>query len=287
MLTIHFNELSAILLDVVDGSYSEGGFLYLRLVGEEPTVNAIWSRLSAREYREKKYDSGVQVEIPGRQYPEYLAAQKVVYKTLRTRLPTGLIDLAMIHPRLTVSEDSEQGFLLLTYERGVPSGFLARLNRCLSIPLKDDWQAWLWREGQKQQSWLTIERKETPGNGQVVQEQLVQTHHIPITRYESRGQVACYRVGTAGPYKEAWLQIIRQQARLGVHLSVIPESTTGKTSYYHSDWTLLQDDQIALGHWRLDHLGQTQLAAPSLEHLLTAAREQLGIPFVIGQPVPG
>jgi hypothetical protein len=29
------------------------------------------------------------------------------------------------------------------------------------------------------------------------------------------------------------------------------------------------------------------LAAPSLEYLLTAAREQLGIPFVIGEPTPG
>ena len=280
MLTIQFNELSAILLDLVDGSYSDGGFLYLRMVGEEPTVNAIWSRLSAREYREKKYESGVQVEIPGRQYAEYLAAQKVVYKTLRARLPTGLIDLAMIHPRLTVSEDNEQGFLLLTYESGVPGGFFTRLNRCLSIPLKDEWQAWLWTEGQKQQSWLTIERKETPGNDQVVQEQLVQTSQTPISRYESRGQVTCYRVETAGPYKEAWLKIIRDQLALAIPL--FPARIGQVQGYEEALWSIYPKRS---DHWILAYGEEITLTGPTLEFLLAKARQALGRHFLIQGPL--
>jgi hypothetical protein len=219
VLTIHFQKLSAILVDLVDSSYTEGGFLYLRMVGEEPTINAIWSRLSAREYREKKYQTEVTVEIPGQAYPDRVAAQKVVYKTLRARLPSGLVDLAMLHPRLTVSEDNEQGFFLLTYETGTPTGFFARLNRCLSIPLKEEWADWLWREGQQQHTWLTIEGKEVRSGGQTSeQEQLVQTAQTPIYRYEGQGRVACYRVRTQGLHKEAWLKIIREQLDLGIPL---------------------------------------------------------------------
>ena len=52
--TIKFGLLSAILLDFVD---SNDGFLYLRMVGAETAVNAIWARLSAREHRGKKWGS--------------------------------------------------------------------------------------------------------------------------------------------------------------------------------------------------------------------------------------
>jgi len=75
-------------------------------VGDEPTVNAIWARLSSRETRGKVWSGGVQIQIPGQNYPEYAALMKgVTYKTIRSRLPSGMIDLALLHPRLTVAED--------------------------------------------------------------------------------------------------------------------------------------------------------------------------------------
>ncbi len=277
MLTIQFHDLSAILLDLVDGSYTDGGFLYLRMVGEEPTVNAIWSRLSARAYREKKYDSGVQVEVPGQQYPEGIAAQKVVYKTLRARLPNGLIDLAMIHPRLTVSEDNEQGFFLLTYESGVPDGFFARLNRCLSIPLKEAWADWLWIEGQKQQSWLTIETKQESHKGETVEtEQVVQTSQTPIHPYKSEGEVACYRVRTAGQYKDAWLKIIREQLDLGIPL--FPAQIGRVEGYEEALWSIYPQTS---DQWILAYGEETTLTGPTLEFLLAKARQELGRHFLI------
>ena len=277
MLTIQFHDLSAILLDWVDGSYGDGGFWYLRMVGEEPTVNAIWSRLSAKEYREKRYESGVKVVVPGRQYPDTIAAQKGVYKTLRARLPNGLIDLTMIHPRLTVSEDNEQGFFLLTYEGGTPDGFFARLNRCLSIPLKEAWTDWLWVEGQKQQSRLTIETKNDRQEGQNIEtEQLVQTQQTPIHPYQSQGQVTCYRVRTAGLYKEAWLHIIREQLGLGIPL--YPAHIGPVQGYEEALWSI---HPRSTERWILEYGDEERLSAPSLEFLLAKARQELGRHFLI------
>ena len=277
MLTIQFSELSAILLDYVDSGYSDGGFLYLRIVGDEPTVNAIWSRLSAKEYREKKYSSEVRVAVAGRQYPEYVAAQKAVYKTLRSRLASGLVDLAMIHPCLTISEDNEAGFFLLTYEADVPDSFFVRLNRCLSIPLKADWAGWLWTEGQQPHSWFAIETKEEYEDGQPVERpHLVQTSQTPISKYESRGRVACYRVHTKGQAKAAWLHIIREQLGLGIRLRSIQEGRDQR--YKNAIWSVSADSS---GQWILSGSDETILVAPTLEFLLAQARDQLGRHFII------
>ena len=93
--TLKFNELAALCLDFVDHS---DGFLYLRLVGSETGVNAIRAVLSARDGRGRKWG----IPVAGRASLEYLATQKgVTCRTLRTRLPGGMIDLAMVHPRLT------------------------------------------------------------------------------------------------------------------------------------------------------------------------------------------
>lgn len=179
--TITFGALSAILLDFVDHG---DGFLYLRLAGAEPTVNAIWAKLSAKDGRGKKWNSPVQIQIPGQSYPKWVAAQKgTTYRTLRTRLPSGLIDLALLHPALTVAEDSERGFYLLTYEDGAPSGFFERLNRTLSIPLDPAWADWLWDKGQQPQSRFTLRTQteyERPAGGErAVGRDHEHPHHPP------------------------------------------------------------------------------------------------------------
>ncbi len=153
--TIAFKKLSAMMLDFVDHNDE---LLYLRMVGIEPTVNAIWAKLSAKESRGKKWGSDVSIPIDGQSSPQYVTAQKsVTYRTVRTRLPSGMVDLALIHPCLTVAEDNRRGFYSLTYDDGVPSGFFDRLNRCLAIPLQPAWTAWLWEQGQQPYSRFTIE----------------------------------------------------------------------------------------------------------------------------------
>lgn len=275
MHEIRYGKLSAMLLDFVDHG---DGFLFLRLVGPEPVVNAIWAKLSARNPRGKKWSSPVQIPIPGRGYPEYVASQKQVrYRTLRTRLHNGMVDLAMIHPCLTVSEDSEAGFFLLTYASDVPESFFARLNRCLSIPLKEEWAGWLWDNGQQPQSWLAVESQEETENGETVERQhLVQTSQTPIERYQSYGQVACYRIRTGGDYKTAWLQIIRQQLKLGIPLWAT-QGGAGQR-YEEALWSVYAEHA---NRWVLDYGDEQVLSAPSLDFLLAKARQELGRYFIL------
>lgn len=269
--TIQFNQLAAMCLDFVDHS---DGFFYLRLVGAETTVNAIWARLSAREGRGQKWSSAVSIPLAGRSYPDYVAAAKgVTYRTLRRQLPSGMVDLAMIHPRLTVAEDTPHGFYLLTYDTGVPDGFFTRLNRSLSIPLQPDWAAWLWELGQQAHSRLTLAPRPEPEGGQAVEQRdLTETTETPISRLSSRGRVACYRVQCAGRYKAAWLQLIRAQLALGIRLR--PD---GRQRYVAGDWQLEGQGE----QWLLYQGGERLLAAPSRNYLLVEARETLGLNFII------
>lgn len=274
---IHFGKLSALLVDFVD---QPDGFFYLRMAGAEPTVNAIWAYLSAKDSRRQKWSSAVQIPAPGKSYPHRVAAEKsVTYRTLRARLPSGMVDMAMIHPRLTVAEDNEQGFFLLTDETGVPTGFFARLNKCLAIPIRANWTDWLWIQGQQLQvRWTVQTETHYEGNQPVETQELVETSERPITRLDSLGQVACYRVTCAGESKAAWLQIIRQNLELGIRLHQIAADT-----YRSSDgiWTAQQDHE----GWKLHRTDAVVVAGQSLNFVLAAAAAELGVHLII-EPTP-
>ena len=279
--TIQFNELSAMLLDFVD---SGDGFLYLRMVGAETAVGAIWARLSARESRGKKWGSAVSIPVAGRSYPEYVAGQKHInYRTLRSRLPSGMVDLALIHPVLTVAEDNEWGFYLLSYEAGMPPGFFDRLNKSLSIPLKPAWAEWLWELGQQSQAFLTTETRKVREDGEYVdQEVLTETTQLPIQRLQSLGQIQAYSIRCEGRYRETWLQIIRQQLKLGIRLQKASANGVGD-GYRNGIWSINTTSE----NWVLQQGDEVVLQAPSLNHLLTTARETLGVHFVIEEATNG
>lgn len=281
MYAIEFGNLSAMLLDFVDHT---DGFLYLRLAGAEPVVNAIWAKLSAREGRGKKWGSEVAIPIPGRSYPQYVTAQKsVTYRTLRTRLPSGLIDLALVHPQLTVAEDRPKGFYLLTYEAGLPTDFFGRLNKSLSIPLKPEWATWLWKLGQQAHSRLTLSTRSVWEQGQEVEKtELIETTETPISRLDSLGTVACYRVQCGGRYKDAWLHLIRARLKLATPLQKEPQQS-GKERYSGDGWRIVP----TADGWSLLKEGEEVLQAPSLNYLLTEARERLGVHFVLAETRSG
>ena len=269
--TIEFKSLSAMMLDFVD---QNDGLLFLRMAGPEPTVNAIWAKLSAKDSRGKKWGSDVSIPLPGQSYPQYVSAQKhIKYRTLRTRLPNGMIDLALLHPLLTVVEDNEYRFYVLAYDDGMPASFFDRLNAVLSIPLKPEWASWLWQTGQQPQTRFTIQTKTEYENGEEVEKhQLTETTDIPITRLKSLGQVACYSVICSGTYRDAWLQIIRNQLELAT-----PLQRQSDHRYAHEMWVASLIDAT----WELTQGDETALTAPTLHYLLTQAREELGVHLVI------
>lgn len=261
---ITFATLSAMAVDLVD---ADDGFLFLRIVGEEPTINAIWARLMAKSHREKKYSSGVQIPTGTKSYR--IAAQKAAYKTLRSRLPSGLVDLAIIHPRLTLSEDNHRGFYLVTYDQQIPSSWFARLNRSLAVPLKPEWSEWLWQLGQLPQTFTTRILKPVYQGGQRVERPVYDSVTVtPIEKIESLGSVNSYRIRCAGLYQEAWLGIIRQ------HLDVATKlDQQGEQGYGNGTWWV---DPIR-DQWQLRHRSEVKLTATTLDQLCIDARLDLGL----------
>ena len=157
----------------------------------------------------------------------------------------------------------------------MPTGFFARLNKCLAIPIQADWTDWLWTHGQQLQARWTVQTETRYEGGQPIEtEALVETSERPITRLDSLGQVACYRVACAGEAKAAWLQIIRQNLGLGIRLHQVAADT-----YQSPDgiWTAQQDHES----WKLYRAGAVVVAGPSLNFVLAAADAELGVHLII------
>lgn len=272
--TIKMKGVEAICLDLVD---NRDGFLYLRMVGAEVAVNAIWAKLSARDRR--KYGAGVEVHKSGEKYATHINAQKhVTYRTLRSRLQNGMVDLAMIHPILTVTEDNSDGFHLLTYDEGTPAGFFERLNKALSIPLKPEWADWLWTEGRKYQKIRLMKTEKVWEDRQLVKRTEPKDVEImPISRIVSSdniGDVGCYQIFVAGEHREAWLHLIRTQ--LGLQIDLIPQ---GNDIYLNGVWEVSGGSEA----WGLFKGDDLVLDAPSLDWLLVEAREKIGLNLAIKQ----
>jgi len=270
MNRLTFEELSVIALDFVD---HQDGFLYLRIVGPETVVNACWARLMSRATRGNKFSSGIEIEMPGRSYPMYVAAQKHVnYRTVRSRLSSGMIDLALIHPILTVSEDRPSGFYILTYDDARPAGFFDRLNQNLAIPLKPEWSTWLWREGLKRWDQKIIKtRTEYEGNKKVEKERIADSACTPILRLDTLGSVGCYKVICEGEYYNAWLGIVREQLGLNIKLSYSDRAYTDGTHFvrkYNDNWVF------------------EDFVQSNLDDILVMARHKLGLNLIVKEVEP-
>lgn len=268
--TARFKKLTTAVLDFVP---NDDGFYFLRMVGFETVVNAFWARLSASDSRGNSYTSGV--NILGDVYERGVSAAKGVrYRTIRVRMPSGMVDLAMIHPLLTVAEDSPVGFYLLSYDEGIPRGFFHRLNRSLAVPLLPEWKPWLWEAGQKSQSFQSLKKDYTWSGGEKVETDVItRSDQVPIQAVSGLGDARCYRVACNGKYQEAWLKIIRDQLGLAVTLKL-----DGDRRYVAGPWTVYYGDDS----WQVTRGGESLVAGSSLDLALVLAREKLGIPFVIG-----
>jgi hypothetical protein len=265
------------LLDYID---AKEGFLYLRMVGPETAINAVWARLLNRSYRSDRIGSKVAVKLRTDQdYAEGVAAQRGVrYKTIRSDLPCGEVDLAMIHPDLTPAEDRPDRLLLISYQEGMPLTFFKRFQAILPLPIQEEWAPWLWEEGQKAHSFRVLQTRTVTRDGQEIEQPyLTPVSETPIQEVRTIGDVKCYQIVTSGYCQEAWLRIIRQKLNLGTRLAWIEGGKTG----YHlkgDGWSCYETDE---GDWAL-HQGQKQiLIAPALEHFVVEARQKLGVNFII------
>lgn len=202
------NQPDLIALDYVNGNK---GLLYLRYVGPETLVNAAWAYLVSKDARENSWSS--QVTIAGPERKGCSLSKGIRYKTLKTQLSSQYLDMCLIHPNLTVAQDTpDEGFYLLTYEDDVPRGFYERLNRTLDIPLRSEWVDWLWTDGQEQQSFTWQVIRSVWEDGEYIRKGFEENDSAtPIVLLNSLGSVRCYQVHTAHKYKHAWHAAIKNR----------------------------------------------------------------------------
>lgn len=267
-------------LDFID---RPDGFLFFRIAGPETTVNAVQAYLSRHDPKRHKHDSKVLVwPAWGKRDPAHVMTEKGWrYRTIRKRLPSGAVDLAMIHPRLTLAEDKKDSFLLLTYDSGVPVNFFSRLNRILPIPLRPEWASWLWEIGQQSHTWRTLIKRQVYQDGDyVLKDELVEETRTPITEFESLGKARCYEVLGGGLYEECWLQIVRKHLGLGRCLDLVREGTN--KYYTGDDWLICPSPDKST--WVLSRQGLVLLEdAPTPSFLVAKAHRELGQHLVISE----
>jgi hypothetical protein len=254
------------------------------MVGTETVVNAISAELVSKGRRGKRWESNVSLHIPrpGGQHVESVVGQKGAnYRILRTRLSNGIVDVAIVHSLMTVVEDTEQSFYLLSYEGGIPAGFFHRLNRVLSLPLKPEWEPWLWEQGQKAREIQFLEPRTgwESGGYEVKKLKLMRLSLTPITRLNGLGSVTGYIVYCSGRYKEAWLDIIRKQLQLGVVLKKAGPSEQEHCPYLNGKWAARPTEE----GWTLYQEDRAMLTAPSLEWLLLQARTEINTFFILDE----
>jgi len=112
--------------------------IYLEMVGHKQAVRANWAALV-----------GKKVRWIGRQRV-YLEGMKA-HVLVRTSLPCGWVDYILIHKQASIREmNPEEPFFLLDDGRhAIPPLFYPMLNKCLAVPLLEEWAAYLWENGRE------------------------------------------------------------------------------------------------------------------------------------------
>lgn len=177
MKTIERRGFQSIILSYVADGWSTGT-VFLRFLGPENAVSAIWARLSSSEMR-KSGTCGVEIDGSDVRFEKH-----VRYVTIPpARLPCGFRDIAMLHPRAT-AKPGEGTFYVLAQQdvEGPPAEFFPRLNARVHLPMLKEWTPWLWERGL-----AGVWREE------------------PITRLDGTGDVVAYKVLTE---QRLWYAII-------------------------------------------------------------------------------
>jgi hypothetical protein len=111
--------------------------VYLEMVGEKGAVKANWAALAG----------GGKTHWIGRRRVA-LGGMKAHVK-VQTALPCGWVDQILIHKQASLQEMSPQEpfYLLDDGQQAIPPLFYPMLNKCLAVPLLEEWAGYLWEEG--------------------------------------------------------------------------------------------------------------------------------------------
>lgn len=111
--------------------------VYLEMVGEKGAVKANWAALAG---------GGKTHWIKGQRIA--LGGMKAHVK-LQTSLPCGWVDQILIHKQASLKEMSPQEpfYLLDDGTKPIPPLFYPMLNKCLAVPILEEWADYLWGQG--------------------------------------------------------------------------------------------------------------------------------------------
>ena len=137
--------------NVIAESWATDGALLLCLVmiGVKEAVKASWATLAAAKNTQP-------LEIKGINQNEFFLDQGWKnYLTLRTKLPNGLVEWAVINKKCTNTPPRAEHFYrlapmeesLIRYPDERPAGFYTSLDQAISIPILPQWEGYLWQEG--------------------------------------------------------------------------------------------------------------------------------------------
>jgi hypothetical protein len=110
--------------------------VYLAMVGHKQAVRANWAALAAKKVR---WIGGQRVYLDGMKE----------HVLVRASLPCGWVDHILIHKQASIREmNPEEPFFLLDDGRHpIPPLFYPMLNKCLAVPVLEDWAGYLWENG--------------------------------------------------------------------------------------------------------------------------------------------
>lgn len=113
--------------------------VYLEMVGSKQAVRANWAALV-----------GGRVQWIGRERIELDGMKN--HKLVQAALPCGWSDYVLIHKQasLQAMNPEEPFYLLDEGKQQIPALFYAMLNKCLAIPLLEEWSDYLWKCGREE-----------------------------------------------------------------------------------------------------------------------------------------
>jgi len=119
----------------------EDEIVYLEVVGAKQAVRANWAALVG---------GGSRVHWFGRQRIELDGMKN--HRLVQAALPCGWSDYILIHKQasLQAMNPEEPFYLLDDGSRQIPALFYAMLNKCLAIPVLEEWAEYLWTKGREE-----------------------------------------------------------------------------------------------------------------------------------------
>lgn len=119
---------------VLDSNHNN--VIYLEMVGNKQAVRANWAALVGKKVC---WVGGQRIDLDGMKE----------HVMVRSSLPCGWVDHILIHKQASIREMNPEApfFLLDDGRESIPSLFYPMLNKCLAMPVLEDWAMYLWENG--------------------------------------------------------------------------------------------------------------------------------------------